>query len=71
LHEMREFADRVAESEAHAQRQYHGMDTQRLEDRVRVLLTNHRAREHAAAQFSKLAADMMVYDRIANGACVR
>lgn len=70
LHDMRAFADRLAEAEADAQRQYSGTDAQRLEAKARLLHAQHRAREHAAAQIGKLASDMLQYDRIANGACL-
>jgi PAS domain S-box-containing protein len=71
LHQMRDFADRMAAAEAHAQRQYAESDEQLLEAKTGLFDSQRRAREHAAVQVGKLAADMLDYDRIANGVCLR
>lgn len=66
LHEMEAFAQEVALKEANVTAQLE--DANRLAGpRARVEL-EHRARENAAAQIGKLAADMLVYDRIEHGA---
>ena len=70
LHQMREFADCLASTESHALRHdFSGGDTPEAEAR-RVHL-ERRVRQNAAAQIGKLAADMLNYERIANGACLR
>jgi PAS domain S-box-containing protein len=69
LHQMREFADCLAETEAYAARHdTSGGDTHEAEGRR--LHLEQRLRQNAAVQFGKLAADMLAYDRIANGACL-
>jgi PAS domain S-box-containing protein len=70
LQQMREFADCLASTEAHALRHdFSGGDTPEAE--ARRLHLERRVRQNAATQIGKLAADMLSYDRIANGACLR
>jgi PAS domain S-box-containing protein len=71
LNKMRDFADRLAAAEALAHQPYLGNATQMLEANARLLQPQHRARQHAAAQIGELAKDMLRYDRIANGVCLR
>jgi PAS domain S-box-containing protein len=67
LGEMRDFAERVAAVEA-----LHRDDgLPSLRDKAASLQLEHAARQHAAAQLRNLAADMLVHDRIENGACLR
>ena len=69
LRKMQNFADRLAEKEAHAVNVYSsGRET--LQERTRQLILEHRTRRHAAAEMGKLAADMLDYNRIANGVCL-
>jgi PAS domain S-box-containing protein len=70
LQEMRGFAERLAQKEAHAMAHDLSGDETR-EAKARREHLEHRARQNAAAQIGKLAADMMRYDRIENGACLR
>jgi PAS domain S-box-containing protein len=69
LQQMQSFAERLATREASALAD--SSTSQTLETTVRRLQFEHRARQHAAAQMGQLAADMLRYDRIANGACLR
>jgi PAS domain S-box-containing protein len=70
LHQMQEFAERLAGTEARALSLCSdGAET--LQEKTRSLILEHRARQHAAAEMGKLAADMLVYDRIPNGVCLR
>jgi PAS domain S-box-containing protein len=70
FHKMQDFAERLAATEAQALGLCSsGAET--LHDKTRRLVLEHRARQHAATEIGKLAADMLVYDRIANGACLR
>ena len=62
LNQMRDFANRLAATEAKAI--HHESSSMRLE-------LEHCIRGHAAVQIGQLAADMLAYDRIANGACLR
>lgn len=71
LNHMRIFADSLVAAEARALHQYSAGDTQTLETKTRSLIAQHRVRENAAAQIGKLAEDMLAYDRIANGACLK
>lgn len=70
LHKMQDFAERLAAREAHAL-SLCSTGAETLRDKTRRLVLEHRARQHAAAEVGKLAADMLTYDRIANGACLR
>jgi PAS domain S-box-containing protein len=67
--QMRDFADRLAEKEAHKllRRSTHA---ESLESKASRLSFEHRSRHHAAEQISQLAADMRTYDRIPNGVCL-
>jgi PAS domain S-box-containing protein len=67
LDQMREFAERLAENEAHALRP---QPPESLAANTSRLPFNPRIRHHAAEQISKLAADMRKYDRIPNGICL-
>jgi PAS domain S-box-containing protein len=69
LHQMREFAERIATAEAHAMGAIAAADPLHAPARRRAL--EHRARRHAAVALSKLADDMLIYDRIGNGARFR
>jgi PAS domain S-box-containing protein len=69
LHKMQDFAERLAGTEAQALSLSSNGET--LHDKTRRLVLEHRVRQHAALEIGKLAADMLVYDRIANGACLR
>jgi PAS domain S-box-containing protein len=69
LRKMQNFAERLAEKEAHALNVY-SSGTGTLQEKTRRLVLEHRTRKHAAAEIGKLAADMLTYDRIANGACL-
>jgi hypothetical protein len=67
---MQDFAERLATAEAQALSVCsNGAET--LHDKTRRLILEHRVRQHAATEMGKLAADMLVYDRIANGVCLR
>jgi PAS domain S-box-containing protein len=69
LRKMQNLANRVAEREAIALSVYsRGADT--LQEKTRRLIVERQARQHAAAELGKLAADMMTYERIANGVCL-
>jgi PAS domain S-box-containing protein len=68
LHQMRERAGRIAETETHAFQHLRMAET--LRDKTRRLLFEHQARQHAAEQMHQLAADMLLHDRIPNGACL-
>jgi len=70
LQQMKDFAERVAAVERHALRQQTG-GAELLKAKASRLQADHLSRENAAAQIRKLATDMMAYDRIANGACLR
>jgi PAS domain S-box-containing protein len=67
LHHMRELAERLAEREGQTLRQ---SSAEKLQDKTRRLVFEHQARQHAAAEIGKLAADMLTYDRIPNGVCL-
>jgi PAS domain S-box-containing protein len=70
LHHMRAFAARVAEWEAYVLgHDLSGGGTREAEGRR--LHLEHRARQHAAVQMEQLAMDMLVHDRIPNGARLR
>jgi len=69
FHKMQEFAERLSVTEARALSLPSGGET--LHDKTRRLILEHRARQHAATEMGKLAADMLAYDGIANGACLR
>jgi hypothetical protein len=69
LRKMQDSARRLAGTEAHMVSQYSNA-TETLNDKTRQLIGEHRARQHAAAEIGKLAADMLVHDRIANGVCL-
>lgn len=70
LREMRDFAERVAAEEAHTLGGYSsGRET--LQAKSRRLHSEHRLRQNAATQIGKLAADMLIYDRIRNGVCLQ
>lgn len=68
LQQMKSFAERTATLEAGAFDGSEGANG--LHATVRRLHFEQ-ARQHAAAQMHKLAADMLVYDHIPNGACLR
>jgi PAS domain S-box-containing protein len=70
LRKMQDFAERLAAREAQAVSHCPG-GKETLQAKTRRLVQDHRALQHAAAEMGKLAADMLVYDRIANGACLR
>ena len=70
LHQMQESAERLAVTEAQVIRA-HSRGTETIQAKANRLTLEHRTRQHAAAQVGKLAADMLSYDRIANGACLR
>lgn len=65
LHQMRNFADQMAAKEL-AQ-----LESTPTLPAPGHLSLEHRARQHAAQQIGRLAGDMLVYDRIPNGACLR
>ncbi len=70
LSEMRDFADRVAASEGWAiQQEQRGAEM--LKAKASRLLLDQLSRQNAAAQVGKLAADMLTFETIANGACLR
>ncbi|HUS36866.1 MAG TPA: PAS domain-containing protein [Verrucomicrobiae bacterium] len=69
LHEMETFAQRVALREANVTAQM--VDANRVEGVMSQIELEHRAREHAASLLGKLATDMLTYDRIEKGACLR
>ena len=69
LVEMREFANCVAVAEAIAFR-HDITEAETEEGEASRLRFEHRARENAATQISRLAADILAYDRIPNGACL-
>lgn len=69
LHEMQTFAQRVATSEAQALSERSAREA--VEAAARAAELEHRAREHAANLMGKLADDMLAYDRIENGVCLR
>jgi PAS domain S-box-containing protein len=69
LNEIRGVAQQIALA-ARSRRRFSDNDAQTLESRVRVLQARYRARENAAVQMGKLAADMLRYEEIANGACL-
>jgi PAS domain S-box-containing protein len=69
LRKMRDFAEGLAGREAQQIRC--ASDAETLQAKTRNLIFEHRARQNAADQMGKLAADMLFYDRIANGACLR
>lgn len=70
LRTMQDSAVHLAATEAEALSAY-ANTSESLHDKTRQLIVEHRARHHAAAEISQLAADMLTYDRIANGACLR
>jgi PAS domain S-box-containing protein len=70
LQQMRDFAEEQATMEANALRSY-SKDAETLQTQTRRLVLEHRARQHVAAQMGKLAEDMLTYDRIPTGACLR
>ena len=70
LRKMQDFAGRLAEKEAHAVNVY-SSSAATLREKTRRLMVEHGARLHAASEMKKLAADMLAYDRIENGACLR
>jgi PAS domain S-box-containing protein len=70
LQRMRHFAERVAVGEGEALR-FCSRASETLQEKTRHLILEHRLRQHAADEMKKLAADMLVYDRIANGVCLR
>jgi hypothetical protein len=69
LQQMRDFAEHLAGAEASNVRLY-STNAETLEAKTRHLVMEHRARQHAAAGIGKLATDMLVFDRIENGACL-
>ncbi|HEX4265875.1 MAG TPA: PAS domain-containing protein [Verrucomicrobiae bacterium] len=69
LQQMKDRAEHLPGEEAE-NLPHHSRDPETLETRTRQLMLEHRAREHAAAELGKLAADMLVYDRIEKGACL-
>lgn len=71
LNQMRDFAERLGATESRAVRDPSGKERQTLEAKSRHLDSQHRARAHAAEELSKLAVDMLKYDRIANGECLQ
>jgi PAS domain S-box-containing protein len=72
LKEMKDFADRVAAKESENAPLYSsGLDSRSSELAAGRSGLECRARKNAADQIGRLAADMLVYDRIANGACLR
>ncbi|HEX7863179.1 MAG TPA: PAS domain-containing protein [Verrucomicrobiae bacterium] len=70
LDQMSQLAARIA-TEARTAYADGETETVPLEIKARNLLAQHRAKESAALQFGKLAADMREHDRIPNGACLR
>lgn len=70
LTEMRDFAERLAPKEAQSLQGF-ARNAETLENKSRRLESEHRVRKNAAVQIGQLAGDMMVYDRIPNGACMQ
>lgn len=63
LLQMREFAERLAAEEANT--------GENIQAQTHPLIQAHRVRQHAVAQMGKLAVDMLAYDTIPNGVCLR
>jgi PAS domain S-box-containing protein len=70
LRKMQNLANRLAERESFALSVY-SRGTETLQEKTRRLILERRTRQHAATEIGKLAADMMTYDRIGNGVCLR
>ena len=70
LTQMKAFAHSVATKEAEFLRDVLSGGERRTAE-ARAAYLEKRARQFAAKQLEQLAADMLVYDRIANGACLR
>jgi PAS domain S-box-containing protein len=68
LHEMRDFAIRVAEAEAGALREPVDAGSHIAEGESWRSDFERRARQNAAAQIGQLASDMLTYERIPHGA---
>lgn len=64
---MRDSAQPLAASEA---RSFDPNVSKSLQEKIRHLDFEPRAQQSAAVQMGRLAADMLVYDRIAPGACL-
>lgn len=69
LCKMQNAANRLAEKENLALSIY-ARGTEKLQEKTRRLVLERQARQHAAAEMGKLAADMRTYERIGNGACL-
>lgn len=67
---MRDFADRLASAEAPGLKE-EVSQASALRKTARRIQLEHLARQNAAEQLQRLATDMLSYDRIANGACLR
>ena len=68
LGQMRDFADRLAATEAQAAgQQLKAVESHKSKTRLQL---ERVARQHAAIQIGRLAADMITFDRIPNGACI-
>jgi hypothetical protein len=67
LNEMRVFAERIAAVEATVLRD-HSIPLEIPGDEAERVRFDHLARTNAAKQLGQLAADMLTYDRIPNGA---
>jgi PAS domain S-box-containing protein len=67
---MSGLAARIA-TEARAAYQLSDFGSETLEDRMRQIMAENRAKESAAVQFGKLAVDMLRYEGIPNGICLR
>jgi PAS domain S-box-containing protein len=70
LNQMRETAERLAVFESNAPTSLLS-SIETIQVKTRQLAFEHRTQQHVAAQIGKLAADMLFYDRIPNGACLR
>lgn len=70
LNEMKAFAHSVATKEAEFLRDVLSGGERRTAE-ARAAYLEKRARQFAARQLEQLAADMLAYDRIPNGACLR
>ena len=70
LRQWRDLAECLAVKEVQALNSYLN-NAETLQAKSRRLFDESRSRKHAAVQMQTLATDMLVYDRLANGACLR
>jgi PAS domain S-box-containing protein len=68
LLKMQNSVEHLTAKEFHALSLFSSAET--LQEKTRSLVLEHRVRQHAAAEIGKLAADMLAYERIANGVCL-